>query len=254
MNGYDNITPSTISDNINYDTSDYASNNMEIYEDEQKQEPDLNVPSVATHADLDYVYQRMANGQKIILLSKNEECLNTSMHCKGMNLVIIYTGLCKTRSSIMDLTSQGINNVIVYNPREISMMENLDVKYLLKIKLNSIDIGIQFTHVKGISERPLKNLNGMWLTLSKKWFIENMSSRTPRKIDEYSHAVYKEMSSTVISIIDDFVRNKQQLKFVILDIKDVFDQNANHNQSNVAFKISIYNYILNAGIEDCAIV
>lgn len=228
------------------------SDDMEI--DEKEQELSLSVSSSASPADLDHVYQRMSHGQKIMLLSKHEECLNTNKYCKGMNIVIIYTGLCKTRASISDLMSHGINNVVVYNPREISMMQNLIVGYLLKIKLSPMDIGIHYTFIKGITERPMSNLNGIWMTLSKKWFIENMSSRTPRKVDEFSHAVYKEMTSTVIPIIDEFLRNKHQLKFVILDIRDAMDQDANNNQSNVAFKISIYNYILNAGVENCSVV
>lgn len=207
----------------------------------------------ASSADLINIYHQMGNGKKIIMISKYDECLNTIKYCKGMNIVIIYTGLCKTKLALSELMINNIDKVVVHNEREIPMLESMGIKYLLKIKLNFWDIGIHNSNIKTIATKQMHNFYGIVITLSKKIIIKNMVQRTRGTVDEYSNAVYREMSGIVTSIIDTFLVHGYRLKLLIIDVKDIMDQDANCNQSNVAFKVSMYNYILNAGINDCTV-
>jgi phosphotransferase system IIB component len=157
------------------------------------------------------------NNGGMIFCSTHDECINMRQKFKDSN--IIYTGLYKTLASISGLIENGVNTVAIYNKREIQMLENIGIKYILKIKLNAYDIGIHKHDISDISKFPLNNIDGIWLVFSKQWFDENINSHD----NIYSHdntsckLIIKKIKFEIYEMINNFLNNNHNLKIIILN-------------------------------------
>lgn len=197
--------------------------------------------------DIDQTYKMMTHGRDVYMCQRNEGCLNIKRPEIGRSNLIVYTGLCKKRENIRFLLSQGVECTVVYNIREIKMLNDEGMKYILKIKLTDLDIGIHIDTLDNILcqiqfSRP-ENFCGFYITVNKKWFTEYVRKKYLIDDDQYSSEVFKEISMKITDIVD-IIRSKDlPLHLVVLDITDINGVNDNTNASNVMLKLSVHNYI-----------
>ena len=216
--------------------------------------------------NMNIVYKLMSRGSNLIINNKFAECIidqnkkNVDQHNKNVDQhnknIIIYSGLCKTKQIIENLKQNNINYVLVYNIREIHMLSNIN--YLLKIKISDTDIGFSKNNLKTVlSYIQYDNcMRGVHITISKRDIIKDIMRSTYKlfhEISPYSHEVYRLMTNQITNILNELKQYDFDIRYVILDILDENNNQDNMNQSNVMFKMSIFNYIINLGIHNCSV-
>jgi hypothetical protein len=180
--------------------------------------------------------------KNIVFYSKYEECINMRRKYRDTNVIIVYTGLYKTLASILDLIENKINTVVIYNIREIRMLENIDIKYILKIKLNTYDIGIHKSYIPDITNSTLKNLNGLWISFSQQWFNDN------NLYNNGSYEIIKKIKFEIYEIINSFIDNN--LKIIIIE-QTILDK---HIFSEIKSEISDHMLKHTLGSDECLII
>jgi len=188
--------------------------------------------------DTNTMHKLMTRSLNLIINNKLSECIRIHEESisTSINTVIMYSGLCKTKQIIKDLQLNDINCVIAYNKKEVEILASSNMDYVLKIKLSNDDIGINKDTLTDIVEEcddnVLKHIRGLYITIFKKHMIGTFN---------------------VIDILNVLLRNCNiGLKYVILDIIEEHNERDVMNQSNISFKMSIYNYI-KARINDCSV-
>ncbi|VBB18852.1 hypothetical protein YASMINEVIRUS_1384 [Yasminevirus sp. GU-2018] len=199
--------------------------------------------------DIESAYSIMANGAKVLISNRIDDCIHQRRTSINSNVphIIMYAGLCKPNQLIQDLRSNGINYVVAYNTREIKMLETKGVMYLVKVKLSNHDIGVSQENLIGALASGLQNFQGICMTLSKKWVIDYVYEADGRRIAPSSRDTYRTMNGFVVNLIQSIQPVRSNLNFFIIDVQDENDSPDNSNQSNVMFKMSIFNYLRDAG-------
>ena len=188
--------------------------------------------------------------KQIVFHSKYDECINMRNKYRNSDIIIVYTGLYKTHSSLSDLIENGIDTVVIYNIREIQMMETIGIKYILKIKLNIYDIGIHKSFIPDISKSSLKNIDGLWLVFSHQWFIENINIQDITSDSTSYKLINKKIKSEIYEIINYFLNNNHKLKIIIIE-QNTLD---NHIFSQIKSEISNYMLKYTSGPDECSII
>lgn len=211
------------------------------------------------------IVNNMTNGIQLNLYDKRQDCIDCSRthnnnydYCNSTNYntniengdtiednLIVYSGFCKTKSNLMEMQNNGINHVIVYNPREINMLNQINIQYIVKIKTNSNDIGIHINSLVNILECNLNNLIGIYIEISKSSVADHVYYETGTKVDEYNNIMYQKMSSMIVDTLQQILPKAPNFRLIKIDIISYNDTLDNDNESNIMFKYSIYNYVHN---------
>lgn len=205
--------------------------------------------------NMNEIYRLMSRDINLTINNKFSDCISAAKNIpQNTSNIIVYSGLCKTKQIINDLLLNKINYVIAYNTREITILETKAINYLLKIKINDTDIGIDTNNLKKIYMGHMSHMaQGAYINISKKQLINEMLLNENKRLAPNSYEIYRLMSTYVTNILNILIRNNVKLKYVVLDIFDEYNNQDNLNQSNVMFKMSIFNYIVNHEIYDCSV-
>lgn len=211
--------------------------------------------------DFESIYSTMANGSIVFILNSLDECIqlksnenngNNDNNGKPKQKIIMYGGLCKTNQTINDLQTNNISYVVAFNVREIKMLELKKITYLIKIKRSECDIGVNKENlIEMLSAEPALNyFRGICMTLSKKIIIDYIFVTEGKHVSPFSKKIYRIMNELVVSIITSVQKTKIDLNFFVIDIQNENNISDNFNQSNVMFKLSIFNYLRMIGYND----
>lgn len=192
----------------------------------------------------DVCLDAMLNGMKIGFHKKCDACISFSRSNDPESSIAVYTGFCKTKSNIEDMMENNVDHVLVYNHREINMLDTLGTKYLLKIKLHSQDIGIHISNLQDVLNYNLTNLVGIYLPLTKSTIRDSFLSKN-RFVGEYSVELFGNMRNVVFGLLNSLHDKGVDLRIMAIDIRGYDNEPDNENESNVMFKLSVYNYIKN---------
>lgn len=183
----------------------------------------------------------LKNSSYSISLNKNKyifiKSINDFNKYKNQHNILVYSGLCKTKINMDYVLNNDINHVLVYNMREIPMMENMNINYLIKLKCDSNDIGFDYSKLnKIINNKPISNkLIGFYLCV-KKNLISN--------VEEYSFLMFNEIRNKILSLLNNIKNTNNKLKLV-LDIYNLNNKLDNHNKFNILFKSYMNKYFKN---------
>ncbi len=165
------------------------------------------------------------------------ECIKFLSSVADANAIIAYGGLCKTRTNIEELHNNNIDHVIVYNIREINMLNDLGMKYIIKVKCDINDIGIkddEFVDILNNNSCNLLNLKGVYISISKKYILEMNEFYQNGKINEVIYA-------DVIKIINSLYNNNVFLDIIKIDINN--DVHLSLQGDDQQLKNQLHNYI-----------
>jgi len=198
------------------------------------------------------IYRIMSRDTNLIINNRLSDCVSASnKFLHNSSNIVVYSGLCKTKQIINDLMMNNVTYVIAYNIREITILETKKTNYLLKIKTDGMDIGIDKNDLKKIYMGNMAK--GVYINISKKRLIDEILLTGNKRLDPNSYDIYRLMTTYVTNILNILIRNNVKLKYVVLDIFDEYNNQDNLNQSIVMFKMSIFNYIVNYEIHDCSV-
>lgn len=209
------------------------------------------------YQDIQLAYRIMSRNSHVILCDQIDDCIHAKNNYDNscQNIKIIYSGLLKTNYIMEQLQMYDIKYTVAYNLREISSLEKRNLKYLLKIKIDANHIGIFDKNLEeNIQKINPEYFEGICITMSKKYIINDVYLREYHRLGYSSRELYRYMYQKIKYIIDIFINNNIELKYLLIDILDENDMSDNYNRSNIMFKMSIFNYVNDNNLHNCAIL
>jgi len=188
------------------------------------------------------LYHTISGGISICFLIKNQECINMSnFGTKSFTMMVVYAGACKTRNNMIQLLENKVNHVLVYNIREINMLNNLGMRYFIKVKLYPKSIGVNSEQIIALTKsKDLTNFAGLYFLISKK----DISIT-----DQTDDQLYQTINNNIMGILKSVsIRlEKNNIRPICkIDFADSID--CLPNIKFLDFKISIYNQLVNTNM------
>lgn len=189
----------------------------------------------------------MNNNAKLYIFKNVSECIKIKMNQMGdhrTHNIIAYGGLCKVRSNIEEMLNNQIDHVIVYNVREINMLNDMKMNYIIKVKCDTYDIGIKqddFINLLNNSEHALTYLKGIYISISKKNLIDRFLQ--DNKTITLSN-IHKSIYDEIVKVVNSVYNNNIFLNVIKIDIMNdnndsndtwnsYYNQNQNKNRNQI---------------------